>query len=44
LIDQKFLSGNPESFRYDVGHVKNGLYFMEIDAGNKKDILKFMKQ
>ncbi len=44
LIDQKVLSGNTESFRYDVSNFKNGLYFMEINTGNHKDVLKFLKQ
>lgn len=44
LVDQKVLSGNSEVVRYDVSQLKNGLYFIEINAGNKKDVLKFLKQ
>jgi len=44
LIDQKFLSGNEESFRYDISRFQNGVYFMEINAGNQKNVLKFLKQ
>jgi plastocyanin len=44
LIDEKLISGNSESIKYDVSQFKNGLYFMEINAGTKKDVLKFLKQ
>ena len=44
LIDQKILSGNNESFKYDVSKFKNGVYFMEINSGTHKNTLKFLKQ
>jgi len=44
LIDQKILSGNSEAFMYDISKYKNGLYFMEINAGKNKNVLKFVKQ
>lgn len=43
LIDQKVVSGNIESFRYDISWYKNGAYFMEINSGSHKNILKFIK-
>lgn len=44
LIDQKVLSGNTESFRYDISSFKNGIYFMEINSSDQRNILKFLKQ
>ncbi|MDP2335495.1 MAG: plastocyanin/azurin family copper-binding protein [Bacteroidota bacterium] len=44
LIDQKTLTGNSESLGYDISHFNNGVYFMEINSGNRKDVLKFVKQ
>lgn len=44
MIEQKAFSGNQGSFRYDISQFKNGLYFMEINSGNHKDVLKFVKQ
>jgi plastocyanin len=44
LVDENAFSGNAESIRYDISCFKNGLYFMEINAGTKKDVLKFLKQ
>ncbi|HEY3371833.1 MAG TPA: plastocyanin/azurin family copper-binding protein [Prolixibacteraceae bacterium] len=44
LVDQKILSGNVGTFRYNLGGFKNGVYFMEITAGTQKEILKFLKQ
>lgn len=44
LIDQKVLSGNIESFKYDVSKFKNGVYFMEINSGTHKNTLKFLKK
>ncbi|HAH23260.1 MAG TPA: hypothetical protein DCL77_05810 [Prolixibacteraceae bacterium] len=43
LIDQKVLSGDVESFRYDVSGFKNGAYFVEINSESHKAILKFLK-
>jgi plastocyanin len=44
MIDQKAFSGTEETFRYDVSRLNNGVYFMEINSGNRKDVLKFVKQ
>jgi len=44
LIDQKVLSGNVQSFRYDLSRFNKGVYFMQITAGNHKNTLKFIKQ
>jgi plastocyanin len=44
LIDQKAFSGTDETFRYDVSRFNNGVYFMEINSGTRKDVLKFVKQ
>ena len=44
MVDQKILSGNAEDLRYDISSYKNGVYFMEINAVSRKDVLKFIKQ
>ena len=44
LIDQRIMSESTESYRYNLSKFKSGIYFMEINAGSKRDILKFMKQ
>lgn len=44
LIDQKVLSGNPGTFQYDLSRFRKGMYFMEINAGSRKDVMKFLKQ
>ena len=44
LVDQKVVSGNVESFRYDLSGFKNGVYFMEINSGTQKNVLKFLKK
>ena len=44
VVDEKVLSGNAESLRYDVSQFKNGIYLMEITAGNQRTVLKFIKQ
>ena len=44
VIDQKAFIGNAESYKYDISRFKSGIYFMEINAGTKKDVLKFLKQ
>ena len=43
LVDQKVVSGSVESFKYDISGFKNGVYFMEINSGTHKDVLKFIK-
>lgn len=44
VVDEKTMSGNEESFRYDISQLKNGIYLMEITAGNQRNVLKFIKQ
>lgn len=44
MIDQKAFPGSAEYFRYDISQFKKGVYFMEINAGSRKDVLKFIKQ
>lgn len=44
VVDEKVLSKNAESLRYDVSQFKNGIYLMEITAGNQRNVLKFIKQ
>ena len=44
LIEQKEFSGNSGTIRYDISHFRNGLYLMQITAGERKDVLKFLKQ
>lgn len=43
LIDQKVLPGNTGALKYNVSQFKNGLYFIEINAGTKKEVLRFTK-
>jgi plastocyanin len=43
-IDEKTFSNNQESLRFDISQLKNGIYFMEISAGNQRNVLKFVKQ
>jgi len=44
FVNEKAFSGNEESLRYDISQFKNGIYLMEISAGNQKKVLKFIKQ
>lgn len=44
LIEQKVLPQSIQSYRYDLHHLKNGLYFMKVTAGNKTHVAKFHKQ
>lgn len=44
IVDEKSLSGNEKSFRYDVSQFNNGIYLMEITSGNQRNVLKFIKQ
>jgi len=44
LIDQKVLFGNQQALRYDISGYKNGVYLLEINSVNKKEVLKFIKQ
>lgn len=44
VVDVRMISENTQQIRYDLSGYKNGVYFMEINTGNRKDILKFIKQ
>lgn len=44
LIDQKVLPGNSGTVQYDVSRFNKGMYFIEIKAGNRKNVMKFLKQ
>lgn len=44
ILEEKNISGNAESLRYDVSRYKKGMYFMEVNSGVRKDVLKFLKQ
>jgi hypothetical protein len=44
LIDQKVSTGNSGSLHYDISRFKNGMYFLEINAGTQKNVMKFLKQ
>lgn len=44
LVDQKILSGSTDGLRYEASHLKNGIYFMEINAETRKEVIKFLKQ
>jgi plastocyanin len=44
VVDEKVLPGKAELLRYDVSQFKNGIYLMEITAGNQRTVLKFIKQ
>ena len=44
VVDEKTFSDNQESLLYDISQFKNGVYFMEISAGNQQNVLKFIKQ
>ena len=44
IVNEKTFSDNQESLLYDISQFKNGVYFMEISAGNQQNVLKFIKQ
>lgn len=44
VVDVRTISENTQQIRYDLSGYKNGVYFMEINTKNRKDILKFIKQ
>jgi plastocyanin len=44
VVDEKVLSENAESYKYDVSQLKNGIYLMEITSENQRNVLKFIKQ
>ena len=44
VVDEKTFSENKETFRYDISLFRNGIYLMEINAENQKNVLKFIKQ
>ncbi len=43
-VDEKAFSGNAELLRIDVSKYKKGVYFMEVNTGIRRDVLKFIKQ
>jgi len=42
LIDSKTVAGN--SVKYDLGKLKNGVYFVGVQSQEKKQVLKFIKE
>jgi len=44
IVDEKAFSENQETLRYDISQLNDGIYFMEISAGNKRNVVKFIKQ
>lgn len=44
VVDAKIISENTRQIHYDLSRFKSGVYFMEINSGNRKDVLKFIKQ
>ena len=44
LIEQKAFPGTDETLRFDISRYNNGVYLMEINSENRKDVLKFLKQ
>ena len=44
IIDEKAFSENQETLRYDISQLNDGIYFMEISVGNKRNVIKFIKQ
>jgi len=44
LCNQKGFSKNSGTLRFDISQLKNGIYFMEVSAGNQRNVLKFIKQ
>jgi plastocyanin len=43
LLKQKMLPQGTQSYRVDLNGLNKGLYFMEISAGNKTTVVKFLK-
>lgn len=41
LVESKQVSAN--SFRYDVAHLRTGVYFVEIQTAKQKSVLKFVR-
>lgn len=44
LVEQKVLPQRIQSYRYNLDGLKNGLYFMKITAGDKTNVVKFLKK
>lgn len=44
LIEQKVLPQNVQSYRYDLTRFNKGIYYMKITAGDKTNVVKFLKQ
>jgi plastocyanin len=43
IVDEKAFPTNKEQLLYDISQFKNGMYFIEISAGNQRNVLKFIK-
>lgn len=44
VIEAKTFSETTGQIRYNLSRFKSGVYFMEINTANRKDVLKFIKQ
>lgn len=44
VVDVMKISENGQQLRYDLNGYRRGIYFMEINSENRKDVLKFIKQ
>lgn len=44
LCNQEAFSKNSGTLRFDISQLKNGIYFMEVNAENQRNVLKFIKQ
>ena len=44
VLDEQAFPTNSLSLRYDISKFRNGIYFIEINAQTRKDVLKFIKQ
>ncbi len=42
LVDTKTISGN--SAKYNLAQLKSGVYFVEIQTSDKKEVIKFIRQ
>ena len=44
VIDQQAFPTNSLLLKYDISKLNSGIYFIEINAQSRKDVLKFVKQ
>lgn len=44
IIDSKSYFGKTGNISYEVSQLRKGIYFMEINSANRKDIFRFIKQ